>query len=143
MDADKNVEGKGFYPDSRVWTPGEPHTSMMLVKNVWIKQMYFEKAGDSNPGHAHLFDHATLLATGRVRVDVNGSISEFSAPCAIWIKAGAVHTLTATKPNTVCYCIHAIRDGDGVEDIIDPASIPAGAKFLSSIPGAKDLIEPA
>jgi hypothetical protein len=29
-------------------------------------------------------------------------------------------------PGTVAACIHAIRDGDEVEDIVDPAMIPKG-----------------
>jgi hypothetical protein len=35
---------------------------------------------------------------------------------------GIVHKFIATEPNTVLACIHAIRDGDDVDDIIDPHS---------------------
>ena len=33
-----------------------------------------------------------------------------------------IHDLLALEDDTVCYCIHGIRDGNGVEDIIDPDS---------------------
>ena len=136
-----DIQLQGFRSEQTVRVEGEPMTSMALVANVWVKQMFFQNVGDSNPGHKHLFDHSTLLATGGVQVNIGGVVSEFKAPRIIWVKAGVEHTFTATRPNTVCYCIHAIRDGDGVDDIIDPESVPAGARGLGSIPGAKPLIE--
>jgi hypothetical protein len=32
--------------------------------------------------------------------------------------------------NTVAYCIHALRKCNGVDDIVDPASVPAGVNPL-------------
>lgn len=112
-----------------------PEASIGLVSNLWVKMMHFKKTGDIEQGHAHVFDHLTLLASGSLRVVVNGASSDFKAPHMIYIKKDAVHELTALEDNTVAYCIHALRDGDGVEDIIDPATIPAG-----SIPEYKPLI---
>lgn len=105
-----------------------PEASIGLVSNMWVKMMHFKKAGEIEQGHAHVFDHLTLLASGALRVVVNGVSSDFKAPHMIYIKKDAVHELTALEDNTVAYCIHALRDGDGVEDIIDPDSIPAGSK---------------
>jgi hypothetical protein len=48
----------------------------------------------------------------------------------IFIKAEYRHELVALEDNTVAFCIHALRKGNGVDDIIDPASIPAGVNPL-------------
>lgn len=88
--------------------------------------MHFKKAGDLEHGHTHPFDHLTLLAAGSLRVTVNGKTTDFHAPHMIFIKAEYNHELVALEDNTVAYCIHALRKGNGVDDIIDPASIPVG-----------------
>jgi hypothetical protein len=103
-----------------------PKGKISVVANTWIKQMHFVKAGDINDGHTHLFDHQTLLGKGSVKVTVNEKVSEFKAPTIIFIRAGLKHQIEALEDDTICYCIHAIRDGERVEDIIDPADIPEG-----------------
>lgn len=96
------------------------------VSNVYVRQMHFMKAGDKEHGHQHEFDHITLLAAGSLRVQTQGRVTDFVAPHMIFIKAENVHELTALADNTVAYCIHALRDGDAVGDILDPAMIPEG-----------------
>ena len=107
-----------------------PQYSISCVANLFCKQMLFPKAGDVEHGHCHAFDHTTLLGTGSVEVKANGKTSRFTAPQMIFIKADVEHEITALEDGTVAYCIHALRDGDGVGDIIDPASIPAGVDPL-------------
>lgn len=118
----------------------EPVSSISCVANVFVKQMVFEKAGDVNEGHAHVFDHQTLLARGSVKAVVDNKTSYFTAPQIIFIKAGITHEFTATEDNTVCYCIHALRDGDDVCDIIDPAGIPEGINVDNFKEYSKPLI---
>jgi quercetin dioxygenase-like cupin family protein len=105
---------------------GSPNSQLSLISNVWIKLMTFEKTGDVNEGHKHVFDHATLLVKGKVEVDVEGEKSVFDAPHIIFIAKERIHTITALEDGTVAACIHAIRDGDRIEDIVDPAMIPTG-----------------
>ena len=107
-----------------------PHYSISCVANLFCKQMFFAKAGDVEQGHCHAFDHTTLLGSGSVMVKANGRSTKFTAPQMIFIKAELEHEITALEDNTVAYCIHALRDGDGVNDILDPASIPDGANPL-------------
>lgn len=104
----------------------EPVVAISCVSNVYVRQMLYEKAGDSDAGHNHVFDHQTLLARGGIKAVVEGKTSYFVAPQIIFIKAGVVHEFTATEDDTLCYCIHALRDGDDVCDIIDPAGVPQG-----------------
>lgn len=61
--------------------------------------------------HVHLRDHLSVLASGRVAVDIDGSESELIGPCCITIKAGHAHKVTA-KTEAVWYCIHASIETD-------------------------------
>jgi quercetin dioxygenase-like cupin family protein len=93
--------------------------------------MHFKKADDIEYGHTHPFDHLTLLASGSLRVKVNGKTTDFKAPHMIYIKAEHEHELVALEDDTVAFCIHALRDGNGVDDILDPLSIPLGVDPIS------------
>jgi hypothetical protein len=104
--------------------PNMPEALIGVVKNLWSKQMHFLKAGDTEQGHAHCFDHLTLLAAGSLKVIVNDVATEFKAPHMIYIKKDDVHELVALEDNTVAYCIHALHDHDG--DLLDPSMIPEG-----------------
>lgn len=109
----------------------QPHVQIGCVANLFSRQMHFKKAGDMEHGHTHPFDHLTLLAAGSLRVTVNGKTTDFHAPHMIFIKAEHRHELIALEDNTVAYCIHALRDGNGVDDILDPASIPSGVNPMA------------
>ncbi len=114
----------------------QPVVHIGCVANLYSRMMYFAKAGDVEVGHTHQFDHLTLLAKGKLRVTVDDHSSEFTAPHMIYIHKDKVHELVALTDATVAYCIHALRDGERVEDIIDPSMIPAGVDptaFASSL----------
>lgn len=103
-----------------------PEIKIGCVANLYSRMMHFRKAGDIEIGHTHQFDHLTLLAKGKLKVTVEGQVTEFTAPHMIYIHKDKVHELEALVDETVAYCIHALRDGDEVEDIIDPSMVPAG-----------------
>lgn len=107
-----------------------PEIKLGCVANLWSRMMHFRKAGDTEVGHTHQFDHLTLLAKGRLRVTVEGKVSEFTAPHMIYIHKDKVHELVALTDDTVAYCIHALRDKEN-NDILDPSMIPAGVNPLS------------
>ena len=103
-----------------------PEIKICCIANVWTRLMYFAKAGDREEGHTHPFDHATLLSSGSCRLTVNGVSTDFISPQLLMIKAEEVHSIEALEDNTVAACIHALRDGYAVGDIIDPDGLPAG-----------------
>lgn len=102
-----------------------PVVHLGCVANLFSRMMHFEKAGDVEIGHTHQFDHLTLLAKGKLKVTVDGVMSEFVAPQMIYIHKDKMHELVALVDDTVAYCIHALRDKETGE-ILDPSMIPAG-----------------
>jgi quercetin dioxygenase-like cupin family protein len=107
-----------------------PIVHIGCVANLFSRMMRFEKAGDTEIGHTHQFDHLTLLAKGKLKVTVEGIATEFTAPHMIYIHKDKVHELEALTDETVAYCIHALRDKDNNE-ILDPSMIPDGVNPLS------------
>lgn len=107
-----------------------PIVNIGCVSNVFVRMMHFVAAGDSENGHTHPFDHITLLAKGKLKVTVDGSDTEFTAPHMLFIKAEQVHRLEALTDGTVAYCIHALRE-QGSSDIIDPSMVPTGSSLTA------------
>lgn len=99
------------------------------VNGLFLKQMHFKNVGDEMEGHAHVYDHQTLLACGSLEAEVNGTKTTFTAPQVIFIKAGVVHKFTAKEPNTVAYCIHPLEPEDDKEDIVDIQGVPYSVEF--------------
>lgn len=116
-----------------------PKIKLGCVANLFSRQMHFQKAGDLEHGHRHQFDHLTLLAKGSLRVTVNGKTTDFTAPHMIYIRAEHEHELVALEDDTVAYCIHALRNGNGIDDIVDPASVPAGVSPRDLVSFAQSL----
>lgn len=108
-----------------------PAVYIGCVANLFSRQMHFKSAGDTEIGHTHQFDHLTLLAKGKLKVTVEGVATEFTAPHMIYIRADKVHELVAMLDDTVAYCIHALRDKENPDTILDPAMIPKGVDVMS------------
>ena len=97
------------------WTPGM-HTEPVVQPDKWefhgedgvfIKQIMLAKAGYTVPGHAHTYDHTSMLASGKVRMWRNDQlVGDFEAPTGIKIEAHCRHQFTALTDNTILYCIH-------------------------------------
>ena len=115
--------------------------------------MKFNKAGCVEEGHKHYYDHATLLATGSLKVSVFDPVKTeylegvvYKAPTMIFIRKGLVHQLEALEDDTVAFCIHALKDED--EQIIDPGMIPVPTSLYDTIKifyetTQRDLLPPA
>ena len=97
--------------------------------NIWVRQNVLKYAGESNNGHKHHFDHVSLLAAGKVSVEVEGyAPKEFTAPTFIVIKKEHAHKFTALEDNCLWYCVFALRDVDGnVTDIYSGDHSPYSA----------------
>lgn len=93
--------------------------------------MHFEKSGDVEQGHAHQYDHLTLLASGKLKIKIKEKVTEYSAPYMIFIHKDVQHELTALEDNTVAYCIHVLKDVN-TGKILDSKMIPNGINILSA-----------
>jgi hypothetical protein len=95
-----------------------PLTDVKIVDNVFVKLHHFLRVGDTHEGHVHTFDHITLLSSGAVKMVHDNGEEEYKAPYLIVTPKGIKHQFTALEENTVFCCIHAIRDGNGVDDVV-------------------------
>jgi quercetin dioxygenase-like cupin family protein len=110
-------------------------TDLKLVDNVFVKMHQFINIGDTHQGHAHVFDHITLLSTGAVRMRHDNVEQDFTAPHLIVTPKGVVHQFIAKEPNTVFCCIHAIRDGSEVDSVASQDITPEQAfELLTQYP---------
>lgn len=94
-------------------------TDIKMVDGVFVKSNLFRHAGMVGQQHAHRYEHLSYVASGSVRVEVDGvSLGVFVAPVGIVIKAGAQHTFTTLAPDTVILCIHNTdRSGGDIETL--------------------------
>jgi|688.fasta_scaffold849149_2 quercetin dioxygenase-like cupin family protein len=105
----------------------ELFVAAQTVDNVYIRMMEFQKAGDKCEGHAHKYNHVSLLASGSIKAKVRGdeaTIETHVAPKLILIPKDVEHEFEALEPKTVLCCIHAVRDGNTIDDIA-PGGLPA------------------
>lgn len=131
-------------PDFGSSVNGDPEIQMTCVSNLFMRSMHFKHAGDIERGHAHIFDHVSLLTAGSAKVTVEGVSKVFTAPHAIFIRKDWMHEIEALEDHTIMICIHALRDGERVEDIVDPESyiIPPGAEGVSAVITNPNLLNP-
>jgi len=117
-----------------LYMPSIQH-DLKIVDNVFVKMMVCVEPGDIIHGHAHTFDHITLLATGSVIMSARGNEVEHKSPKLIITPKGVVHQFTALEANTTLCCIHAIRDGDEMEDVAPPdITLEQAEKLMSQFP---------
>lgn len=107
--------------------------------NVWIVQNHFKTAGTVLAEHEHRFDHISLLAKGKVKVEVEGyPAKEFTGPTFIVIRKDKAHRITSIEDDTVIFCLFGVPESEaGSEhvygDIHDP--LVAGELFAGVEPG--------
>lgn len=88
-----------------------PEVEFVTPDGLFIKQMFMAHPGIFVPQHSHKYDHASMLASGSIRVWCDDIlVGDFTAPKPLHIKSGTKHTFMALEPNTVVYCIHHTRD---------------------------------
>lgn len=91
--------------------------------NIFIRPNELPKAGDKVDGHAHNFDHTTVVFRGSVHVKAkypDGRVREqdFVGGSEFLVKAEVEHEITALEDNTMfkCYYSHRTPQGDVVQE---------------------------
>ncbi len=93
----------------------------LVLGNVFIRPMVFEKAGQVVEGHSHNFDHVTYCAKGSMKIEkldgdkvvattVKRAADQYNS---VLILAGIHHRLTALEDGTIGHCIYAHRNAQG------------------------------
>ncbi len=81
---------------------------------IWVRKMFYEKAATVYEGHKHNHDHLSLLANGRVIIEVEGyEPKEFIAPTFVIIRKNKEHKITAMEDGTTWFCLFN-HDPDGM-----------------------------
>lgn len=96
------------------------HDLLGSYANIWVRQKVFSKKGETIGGHKHKYDHMSLLAVGKVMVEVDGITKELEAPTFLVIPKGKIHNITALTDDVLWYCVFAHRDVNG--DVYDADS---------------------
>jgi len=105
-------------------------TDIRLVDNVFVKMMHLYFSGDHVHSHTHTFDHITLLSKGSVVMKAKDKETTYVAPILIVTPKETMHEFVALENDCVLCCIHAIRDGDDVDDIAPQNITEAEAEAL-------------
>ena len=116
-------------------------TNHIYQHNIYMKEMKFADNA-TYCGHHHDYDHITLVASGRVRVKfgavpeagIEEEIKEYTAVTTFVTRSFREHEITALDPDTVVYCVHALRDQNGeviIPDIDDDHRHDPDHKFQS------------
>lgn len=103
-----------------------PKLKHSVSANTWIRQMNFEKAGDSTCGHKHTFDHQTLFVKGEFIIRAGDKHYNVKAPTIFITKAGIEHEIISLEDDCIAYCIHALRKGEDISDIASADEITEG-----------------
>jgi hypothetical protein len=93
--------------------PRHMEGDIKIVDNVFVKMIPLTSKGYTTHGHAHTYDHITLLSVGRVLMKHDNGQREFTAPCLIVTPKGISHEFVSLEDFSLLCCIHALRDENG------------------------------
>jgi quercetin dioxygenase-like cupin family protein len=93
-------------------------TKHHFSSGVYAKQMMIPK-GHFVVGHAHTYDHLSILASGTVIVKTDEDTQVYVAPACITIQKHVNHLITAVE-DAHWFCIHATTetDPDKVDEVL-------------------------
>ena len=114
----------------------KPEIMIGMVANLWTRQMTFKNKGDIELGHKHQFDHLTLLASGALKVEIEGNITEFKAPFMIFIskdktRMETLEGITITRMDKKVVWILMPKDKMYMEQPFDPSKAVASSEKVS------------
>lgn len=93
--------------------------SEVVSGSLFIRKVRLQVAGESVGGHAHSFDHTTMVLRGRLAVVMHDpstrapSALELRAGDHMLVAAGVVHELTAIEDDCEFWCVYSHRDAHG------------------------------
>lgn len=95
-----------------------PDSTVAFIGGTYIKKFEL-KANTAIVQHKHTYDHASILAVGRVRIRIDNVWHYREAPAVISIAAGEEHLVVA-ETDVVWFCIHAVDEATDAYKNQDP-----------------------
>lgn len=81
-------------------------TDIRMCDGLFVKHTVFAE-GSYIPQHSHQLPHLSVIATGAVRVWVDGELlGDYVAPAGVVVEAFKKHTFLALQPQTTILCVH-------------------------------------
>ena len=98
------------------------NTTSKIISNIYIRQSVYKNIDDENEGWISSFDRMLLLTSGSLKILSNNETVEnnYEAPVVIKLDKSVSYRIISKKANTTTYHIHAIRNGETLQDIVDP-----------------------
>ena len=82
---------------------------------IFVKSVAIAKSGTLLPQHAHVWDHTSFIARGRVSVWIDDTrLGEFAAPSHVLIRKGCFHRFLTLEDETVILCMHNLHGAEAV-----------------------------
>jgi quercetin dioxygenase-like cupin family protein len=77
------------------------------VAGLYFRSVLLKEVGTVIPQHVHPYDHATYIASGKVRLYAGLNLPEdYEAGQAVSIAAHVQHVFVSLAPNTRLCCVH-------------------------------------
>jgi hypothetical protein len=90
-----------------------PVVKIGLTKNVLVREILFQKAGDKEPRHNYAYDFNIITARGKIKITKNQESGTVTAPELTYVYAGVFDEIEALEDNTLIFAIHILREEDG------------------------------
>ncbi len=89
-----------------------------IAEGVAVIPHTLKTAGDVVQQHAHRYDHTTYIASGGIRVWLDGVLDgDHHAPKGLLIPAEMVHHFEALADDTTILCIHNVSRTGSIETV--------------------------
>ena len=92
------------------------HVFHHFAGGVYAKEMTLATLDDCMHQHQHHYDHMSILASGKIILDVDGVKTEHTAPAVVHIAAHKRHWIVPVEAPVKWFCIHRT-------DVTDPAAV--------------------
>jgi mannose-6-phosphate isomerase-like protein (cupin superfamily) len=89
-----------------------------IVADIYFRSVLLKENGTVIPQHKHTYDHATLVASGKARLWVNGTwVGDYESGKAVHIKSNQEHIFQSLEPNTRLVCIHDTKSAGLIKEL--------------------------
>lgn len=113
------------FPENKFPKANAVKANVKTYGNVWVREIKFERVGDTKHGHKHQFDHLHFLADGSVRIRIFDTIDrekvilekDYTAPAWIKVPKEHFHDMESISGESLGYCIQSLRNEN--EDLFE------------------------